>query len=104
MSTANAGSAPDITPQEVAWFNEDCALAEARIRDWIPLSPLVEDQAMNQATSSIVSQLYRRWFGVDYSPANMERIRELRDVIGVGPGNDSTETLPPHVPTHTHRQ
>ena len=84
----------DITPQEAAWFNEDCAIVEARIRDWLPLSPLVGDQAMNQATSSIVRQLFHRWFGFEDSIENIDRIRELRDVIGVGPGNASLG-LPP---------
>lgn len=87
---------PDITPQEAAWFNEDCAIVEARIRDWLPLSPLVEDQAMDQATSSIVRQLFLRWFGFEDSMENIERTRALRNLIGIGPGNDSLETLPPH--------
>jgi hypothetical protein len=83
----------DITPQEAAWFNEDCAIVEARIRDRLLVSPLWD---MDIITSAIVRQLWLRWFGFDYSMENIEKIRALRNLLGIGPGNDSLGSLPPH--------
>lgn len=84
----------DITHEEAAWFNEDCAIVEARIRDWLPISPLTERQEWDCCTSAIVRQLWLRWFGFD--SMDIEQTRALRNLLGIGPGNETLGTLPPH--------
>ena len=86
----------DITAEETAWFNEDCAIVESRIRDRLLVSIVNEPQDMDITTSAIVRQLFHRWFGFEYSGENMDQVRALRNLLGIGPGNDSLGTLPPH--------
>lgn len=72
----------DITHEEAEQFNDDVQCVVERLiefdvilRDASTSSPVV------LASSAITRQLFHRWFGLEYSMANMERIRYLRQVI-----------------------
>ena len=72
----------DITREEAEQFNDDVQCVIERLIEFDVIQRYEEtEQNTVLAASAIVRQLMLRWYDVDYSLAEIERLRELRSLI-----------------------
>lgn len=93
----------DITREEAEQFNDDVQCVIERLKEFDLVVDKDEynfyianenDPEVSLASSAITRQLFHRWFGIEYSLSNMERIRFLRKLIAKMNAAEDSAQLP----------